>query len=94
MLQTSIEEGMSALGKNTFQLQKWPMVQTGSAEERALIRNRRNITVEEYYRLKDKLEDQTLFVGGDHSPTIGQGSHRMRPNINHWLNGQDQSFSK
>ena len=49
MLQTSIEEGMSALGKNTFQLQKWPMVQTGSAEERALIRNRRNITVKEYW---------------------------------------------
>jgi len=31
MLQTSIEEGVSALGKNTFQLQKWPSVRTGTA---------------------------------------------------------------
>ncbi|MCK5086516.1 MAG: ABC transporter permease [Melioribacteraceae bacterium] len=84
MLQTSIEEGMSALGKNTFQLQKWPMVQTGSAEERALIRNRRNITVEEYYRLKDKLEDQTLFVGGElwrGGKRLEFGNKETNPNI-------------
>ncbi|MBU0561177.1 MAG: ABC transporter permease [Bacteroidetes bacterium] len=65
MLQTSIEEGVSALGKNTFQLQKWPSVQTGSAEERAMIRNRRDITLEEYSRLKDKLQNDAKMVGGE-----------------------------
>jgi putative ABC transport system permease protein len=65
MLQNSIEDGVSALGKNTFQLQKWPSVRTGSAEERALIRNRKNLTVDEYYSLKDKLEGEAQYVGGE-----------------------------
>ncbi len=51
MMQTSIEEGVSALGKDTFQLQKWPIVQMSSAERRKLIRNRRDITLEEFYKL-------------------------------------------
>ncbi len=65
MMQTSIEEGVSALGKNTFQLQKWPSVRTGSPEERAKIRNRRDITVEEYYKLRDKLDGTAKYVGGE-----------------------------
>lgn len=65
MLQNSIEEGVSQLGKNTFQLQKWPSIRTGSAEERALIRNRRNITVDEYYKLKDKLHGVAKHTGGE-----------------------------
>ncbi len=65
MLQTSIEEGVSALGRNTFQLQKWPSVSTGTAEEQVLIRNRRNITIKEYYKLRNKLEGKAMFVGGE-----------------------------
>jgi putative ABC transport system permease protein len=65
MMQNSIEEGVSQLGKNTFQLQKWPSIRTGSAEERALIRNRRNITVEEYYKLKEKLQGAAKYTGGE-----------------------------
>ena len=65
MLQNSIEEGVSQLGKNTFQLQKWPSIRTGSAEERALIRNRRNITVDEYYKLKNKLKGSAMYTGGE-----------------------------
>ncbi len=57
MLQTSIEEGVSQLGQNTFQIQKWPAVQTGGREERSKIRNRRDITLDEYYELSDKLVD-------------------------------------
>ncbi|MBU1099000.1 MAG: ABC transporter permease [Bacteroidetes bacterium] len=55
MLQTSIEDGVSQLGKNTFQIQKWPSVRTGGREERAKIRNRKDLTLEEYYSLEDKL---------------------------------------
>jgi len=65
MLQNSIEDGVSQLGKNTFQIQKWPSIRTGSAEERALIRNRRNISVDEYYKLKDKLQGTAKFTGGE-----------------------------
>ena len=41
ILQTSIEDGVSALGKNTFQLQKWPIVQMSRSERTALLRNRK-----------------------------------------------------
>ena len=48
MLQKSIEEGVSALGKNTFQIQKWPSVRTGGHAEWAKFRNRKDITIEDY----------------------------------------------
>ncbi|PKL89725.1 MAG: peptide ABC transporter permease [Ignavibacteriae bacterium HGW-Ignavibacteriae-2] len=85
MLQTSIEDGVSALGKNTFQIQKWPSINTGSAEERALIRNRRNISVEEYYRLQHKLKDDALLVGGElwrWGRTLKFGNEQTNPNVN------------
>ncbi|MBU1097168.1 MAG: ABC transporter permease [Bacteroidetes bacterium] len=85
MLQTSIEDGVSALGKNTFQIQKWPSINTGSAEERALIRNRRNISVEEYYRLQHKLKDDALLVGGElwrWGRTLKYGNEQTNPNVN------------
>lgn len=84
MLQTSIEEGVSALGKNTFQLQKWPSVRTGSPEERAKIRNRKDITVEEYYRLNDKLKGVAMSVGAEQwnfGVRIKYGSEETNPNV-------------
>lgn len=55
MLQTSIEDGVSALGKNVFQIQKWPIVQMSRQERLKLMRNRSDITLEEFYRLKESL---------------------------------------
>lgn len=55
MLQTSIEEGVSALGKDVFQIQKWPIVQMSRAERIKLVNSRKDITLEEYFRLKDLL---------------------------------------
>ena len=85
MLQTSIEEGVSALGKNTFQLQKWPSVQTGTAEERALIRNRRNMTIKEFYKLRDKLEGKAKHIGGEFwqfGKRVNFGNKETNPNVN------------
>jgi len=85
MLQTSIEEGVSALGKNTFQLQKWPSVQTGTAEERALIRNRRNMTIKEFYKLRDKLEGKAKHIGGEFwqfGKRVKFGNKETNPNVN------------
>lgn len=62
MLQNSIQEGLSMLGKNTFQIQKFPAMQMGRLSEK--IRNRKNITIEEYYRLK-KLLVEAKSVGGE-----------------------------
>ncbi len=65
MLQKSIEEGVSALGKNTFQIQKWPSVRTGGHAEWAKFRNRKDITIEDYFILKEKLSDETPNVGAE-----------------------------
>ena len=53
MLQNSISEGLSQLGKNTFQIQKFPAMQQGRLSDK--IRNRKNLTIEEYYRLREML---------------------------------------
>jgi len=85
MLQTSIEEGVSALGKNTFQLQKWPSVQTGTPEEQAMIRNRRNLTTDEYYRLEEKLEGKALYTAAEQwmwGRRIKIGNKETNPNVN------------
>ncbi len=62
MLQNSIEEGLSALGKNTFQIQKFPAMQFGRLSDK--IRNRKNITIEDYNRLK-KLLNEAKSVGAE-----------------------------
>ena len=62
MLQNSIEEGLSALGKNTFQIQKFPAIQMGRFSDK--IRNRENITIEDYNRLK-KLLVEAKSVGAE-----------------------------
>lgn len=63
MLQTSIEEGVSALSKNTFQIQKWPAVGTNNTNW-AQIRNRKDITYEDYEKLKERLTS-ARYVGAE-----------------------------
>lgn len=55
MLQNSIESGVSQLGQNTFQIQKFPVMEGGGPEFWEKYRNRHDLTLDEYYRLKDKL---------------------------------------
>ena len=62
MMQNSISEGLSQLGKNTFQIQKFPAMQQGRLSDK--IRNRKNLTVEEYARLRDMLQEAQL-VGAE-----------------------------
>ncbi len=63
VLQNSIEEGVSKLSQTTFQIQKFPaMMEHG---DRAKYRNRKNITIEEYYELKDKLANDAKAVGAE-----------------------------
>ena len=55
MLQNSIDSGLSFLGQNTFQIQKYPVIHEGGPGSRDKFRNRKNITLEDYYRLKELL---------------------------------------
>ena len=57
MLQNTINEGFQFLSKNTFQIQKWPAIQTGGHEEFQKYRNRKDITLEEFYRFEEMMKD-------------------------------------
>lgn len=83
MLQSSIEEGVSMLGQNTFQIQKWDIVVGGGHDARARFRNRKDITIDEYYRLKKMLTDAKA-VGAEQwgfGKTLTYGSKETNPNI-------------
>ncbi len=56
MLQNTIESGIQFLNKNSFEIQKWPAIQTGDHDWEKY-RNREDITLEEYYRLEKLMPD-------------------------------------
>jgi len=60
MLQNSIEDGLAMLSKNTFQIQKFDVMQ-GPNRDRSQ-RNRKDLTIEEANKLKELLTE-ALYVG-------------------------------
>ena len=86
MLQNSIEGGLAMLNKNTFQIQKYEMVQTGHRDRSQ--RNRKNITIDEANRLKNLLTE-AKYVGAEQwqmGRVIKYGNRETNPNI--MLSGQ------
>ena len=81
MLQNSIEDGLAMLNKNTFQIQKFDIIQDHA--QRRKQRTRRNITVTEANRLK-KLLTQAKYVGAEQWQTssVKFGNKKTNPNIN------------
>ncbi|MBK9099667.1 MAG: ABC transporter permease [bacterium] len=82
MLQNTISEGFQFLSKNTFQIQKWPPIQTGGHEEHQKYRNRKDITLEEFYRFEEMMKDAKTVgayqgVGGK---IIKYGNRETNPN--------------
>ncbi len=57
ILQDSIEKGVSSLGQNTFQIQKYPATVNVGHRNRGKFRNRKDITYEDFRKLKSKLKD-------------------------------------
>ena len=55
MLQNSIESGLNILGKDTFQIQRFPALRMGHLSEK--IRSRKKITIDQFYRLRDTLKE-------------------------------------
>jgi putative ABC transport system permease protein len=81
MLQNSIEGGLSMLNKNTFQIQKWPAMQMGGPGHRRI--QRKDITIEDYYRLKDMLT-QAKYIGAEQwqfGKVIKFSNNETNPNI-------------
>jgi putative ABC transport system permease protein len=54
VLKNSIEEGLTQLGANTFQMQKYPNFQSGP-EQSSRIRNRKDITYEQAMHVRDQM---------------------------------------
>jgi putative ABC transport system permease protein len=83
MLQTSIEDGVSSLAKNTFQIQKYPAMQGGGHQDRARFRNRKDLTMEEFWRLEPLLT-QAKHIGAEQwqwGRVIKYGNKETNPNI-------------
>jgi putative ABC transport system permease protein len=83
MLQNSIETGLSQLGQNTFQIQRFPAMQSGSLSDRAKFRNRPLITIDEYFQLKEKLVE-AKYVGAEQwgfGKVVKAGNKETNPNI-------------
>jgi putative ABC transport system permease protein len=81
MLQNSIEDGLAMLNKNTFQIQKYDVIQTGHRDRSQ--RNRKNITIEEAERLRELLA-QAKYVGAEQwqgGKIIKYGGRETNPNI-------------
>ena len=81
MLQNSIDEGLSALSKNTFQIQKHDNVFGGGPRMRN--RNRKDLTIEEANRLREMLA-QAKYVGVEQwqfGAVVKFGNKETNPNI-------------
>lgn len=84
MLQNSIEGGLSMLNKNTFQIQKWPAMQMGGPGSGHRFRNRKDITIEDYYRLSEMLS-QAKYIGAEQwqwGKVVKFRNTETNPNIN------------
>ena len=64
MLQKSIENGVSQLGQNTFQIQKFPAIMNGGHDAWLKYRNRQDLTLEDYNRLTGMLS-QAKYIGAE-----------------------------
>ena len=83
MLQSTIDNGISFLSKNSFQIQKFPAINTGGHNAREKYRNRKDITLDEFYRLEELLKD-AKYMGADKARggiIVKYGNKETNPNI-------------
>ena len=108
MLQKSIEEGVSSLGQNTFQIQKFPAMQTGGPAERMKYRNRKDITYDEFEKLKERLVEAKgvgaeqwqngkviKFYGKETNPNVSVAGITPEGFINNnWIVAEGRDFNQ
>ena len=83
VLQSGIEESLSMLGTNTFQIQKYPVIFIGGHRARAKYRNRKDITLDQFEYLKSRaVLPEVMAVETWAGPkVIKYGATRTNPNI-------------
>ncbi len=105
VLQGAIESGLSDLGTNTFQIQKYPAMT--SHNERHKYRNRKDITYEQGMRFVDRITGAKYVALEAHVRTLAvtAGAEKTNPNIsimgetadgfatNNWTVEQGRSFN-
>lgn len=91
----SIEGGMSMLGSNTIQIQKYPMFEAGDPQDQAQLRNRKDITYEQGLRLKERASLASaigMFAFSNNGVVVSCRGEKTNPNIS--LSGRDiEGFS-
>ncbi len=83
MLQNSIENGVSQLGQNTFEIQKFPAIMTGGHSAWLKYRNRPDITLDNYNRLAGML-NSAKYVGAQddwEGVVVKYNGQETNPNI-------------
>ena len=83
VLQHSIEEGLSELGSNTFQIQKFPALFMGGHAQWEKFRNRKDITLEQSQFVADRMTN-AMYIGleaGRWGETVEFGSNKTNPNV-------------
>jgi len=83
MLQNSIEDGVSQLAKNTFQIQKFPVIMGGGPGSRDKYRNRKDLTLEDFDELSKRLT-QAKYIGAEmwnFGSIVKYGNKETNPNI-------------
>lgn len=91
VLVNSIEVGMSWLGVNTFQVQKYPMFEANDPEDMAKFRNRRDITYDQAMYVKEhaSLPNAVGIFCFSQSGKIISSPHGEKTNPNISLTGRD-----
>jgi len=89
VLRNSIEVGMSQLGANTFQIQKFPNQFNTSPEEQHKLRNRKNISFEQALAVKEKatLAQSVGIEGWRQNRTVVWQAKKTNPNV--WIAGEN-----
>lgn len=93
MMQTTMSEGISGFGQNSFYIQKYPAVRTGGPREWLKYRNREEITYEEYQRFNE-LYDEPVVMAADQSTygvIIKFQNEETNPNIG-FVGGTEHYF--
>jgi putative ABC transport system permease protein len=91
VLINSIEGGMTILGANTFQIQQFPMFQTGNPSEWAKLRNRKKISYDQALRVKESASLANavgVFCFAEEGKTVVSAEgKKTNPNVN--ISGRD-----
>jgi len=82
MLQSTIENGFQFLSKNTFEIRKWPAIHVGGHDSWEKYRNRKDITLDDFYRFEEMLTDVKIVgaMQGRGGKIIKFGNEETNPN--------------